>query len=77
MLIVLYLEDKLEPKRVRELMADLEKHRKQPSWDDAYIAALLDRNDGSPRLMERVSALRNGLNPNDPRNAVLNNAFGA
>ena len=77
MLTVLYLEDKLEPKRVRELMGDLEKHRKQPVWDDAYIAALVDRNEGSPTLSERVSTLRQGLHPNDPRNAVLDNAFGA
>ena len=77
MLIVLYLEDNIEPKRVRELMADLEKHRKQPSWDDAYILALIDRNEGNPSLAQRVSTLRQGLAPNDARNGVLDKAFGA
>jgi hypothetical protein len=77
MLIVLYLEDNIEPKRVRELMADLEKHRKKPSWDDAYILALIDRNEGNPSLDQRVSTLRQGLAPNDARNGVLNKAFGA
>jgi hypothetical protein len=55
----------------------LEKHRKQPSWDDAYILALIDRNEGNPSLAQRVSTLRQGLAPNDARNGVLDKAFGA
>ena len=77
LLVVLYLEDRLEPKRVQELMNDLSKHRKQATWDDEYIAALMDRNHGNPALQGRVQLLQRGLKPSDPRNETLRAAFGA
>ena len=75
MLLALYLEDKLEPSRVKELLRDLEKHRKQPVWDDGYLSALQSRNNGNPDLGRQVRHLAETLKPGDPRIHVLKNAF--
>lgn len=75
MLAILYLEDNLEPKRVQELLADLKKHQKGTTWDDEYIAALVDRNEGNPSLHERVRTLKQGLGPNDQRHSMLSRSF--
>jgi hypothetical protein len=72
----MYLEDRIEPKRAAELLKDLRKHRKQTTWGDAYLDALVARNEGSPSITERVTALEQGLAPNDPRRARLTAAFG-
>lgn len=75
MLTVMYLEDRIEPKRTDELRKDLETHRKRPVWDDAYINALVARNAMDPGLERQVGLLAKGLKPTDPRMAVLANAF--
>jgi len=77
MLIVLYLEDRIEPKRVDELMRDLEKHRRQPVWHDGYIAALKARNEGLPTLGGQVQQLARTLKSGDPRMNLLLEAFPA
>ena len=77
MLLTLYLEDKLEPGRVTELLRDLQKHRKQPIWDDGYISALQARNDGDPELGRHIQRLSSALKPGDPRMGLLNSAFPA
>jgi len=75
MLLALYLEDKLEPGRVKELFRDLEKHRKQPVWDDGYLSALQSRNHGNPDLERQVRHLAETLKAGDPRIRVLKQAF--
>lgn len=75
MLAILYLEDNLEPKRVQELLSDLRKHRKGTTWDDEYIAALVDRNEGNPSLNDRIRSLKENLGPNDPRHSTLSSSF--
>ena len=75
MLAALYLEDRIEPKRVDELLRDLEKHRRQPVWHDAYIAALKARNEGLPTLNGQVQQLARTLKPGDPRMNLLVEAF--
>ena len=75
MLAALYLEDRIEPKRVDELLRDLEKHRRQPVWHDGYIAALKARNEGLPTLGGQVQQLARALKPGDPRMAMLVTAF--
>jgi hypothetical protein len=72
----MYLEDRIEPKRTAELLKDLKTHRKQPTWGDSYLDALVARNEGSPTIKERVQMLGQGLAPNDPRHARLASAFG-
>jgi tetratricopeptide (TPR) repeat protein len=77
MLIVMYLEDNIEAGRVDELLADLEKHSKQPTWDDGYISALQARNTADPRLKDQVMNLSRGLQAQDPRLGVLKASFSA
>ena len=73
----MYLEDRIEPKRTEELLGDLRVHVKKPGWDDAYISALLARNEGQPQLGEMVSRLRARTPEEDPRSEWLDQAFGA
>jgi hypothetical protein len=75
MLLIMYLEDRIEPARVSALLADLEKHRKQAVWDDGYIAALQSRNASDPSLGRQLSSLVNGLGPTNPRRRILSAAF--
>ena len=75
MLAAMYLEDNIEPKRAAELLRDLATHRKQLTWDDAYLEALADRNLGHDTLHQKVIQLREALAPNDPRHTKLNSAF--
>ncbi len=76
MLARLYLEDRLDPKRAKEVLGLLANMVQQPTWDDAYIAALAARNDESPAFPQMVDRLRLGLPPGDPRQAVLEQQFG-
>ncbi|RME25213.1 MAG: hypothetical protein D6798_09455 [Deltaproteobacteria bacterium] len=76
MLARLYLEDRRDPKRAREIVGLLANMVQQPTWDDAYIAALAARNDDSPGLPEMVDRLRAGLPPGDPRLELLASQFG-
>lgn len=75
MLAALYLEDQIEPKRVAELMRDLQKHRQQPTWHDGYLTALQARNEGQPDLTEHVQRLARALSSGDPRMGLLLKAF--
>lgn len=76
LLVQLYLEDRIEPGRVAELLRDLQRHVSRPGWEDAYIAALVARNEGHPGLEEQVAKLGNGLKPGHPGLARLKSAFG-
>jgi len=71
----LYLEDRIEPKRTAELLRDLHKHVSRPTWEDAYIAALVARNEGQPTVREQVNQLGKNLRPDDPRRARIATAF--
>ena len=77
MLVTMYLEDNIEPKRAAELLRDLQTHRKQHSWEDAYIDALADRNAGKTSVGEKVARLAQALSPTDPRHQRLAKAFPA
>jgi len=76
-LVRMYLEDRIEPRRTQELLGDLRKHVQKPGWEDAFISALLARNEGQPHLPEMVGRLRASLKDNDPRAIWVNDAFGA
>ena len=75
MLAALYLEDRREPARVDELLVELSRSVKQPTWDDRYIAALKSRNDGLPGVDRLARHLVNELTPGDPRLAQVQRAF--
>ena len=73
----IYLEDRVQPKRVTELMEKLARHVEQPGWEDHYVAALHARNDGNPQAPMMAERLLDGLQPADPRRALVNRAFDA
>ena len=75
MLAAMYLEDRIEPKRAAELLKDLATHRKQMTWEDAYLDALVARNEGAPSVENKINALTQGLGPNDTRRARVAAAF--
>jgi tetratricopeptide (TPR) repeat protein len=75
-LVRMYLEERIQPKRVEELLGDLRKNIKKTGWEDAYISALLARNEGQPQLLQLVGRLRGSLSEEDPRAERLNDAFG-
>ena len=77
MLVTMYLEDNIEPKRAGELLRDLRTHRKQLTWEDAYIDALVDRNADKTTVGDHVTRLTQGLAPGDPRLVRLAQAFPA
>jgi tetratricopeptide (TPR) repeat protein len=71
MLTRIYLEDRIQEKRVTTLVAELERWRKQETWEDGYIAALLARNAGRPDADRFRAALATALPAADPRHAWL------
>lgn len=72
----IYLEDRVEPERAAELLRKVDAAVQEPEWVDAYLHALAARNSDAPDLGERVQVLARGLGPDDPRRAVLHEAFG-
>ncbi len=73
----LYLEDKLEPKRVEELMARARGAGRPHDWLDVYLETLKARNAGDPGALERAQGLLSGLKDGDPRGGLLREAFPA
>lgn len=71
----LYLEDRMEPRRVEELLAELSRNVAEPSWDDRYLSALMARNKGDPDASTLAARLVSDLNPADPRRRVVETAF--
>lgn len=71
----LYLEDRIEPARTKELLGELQKHARSSEWTDRYIRALLARNDGSPEGGELAARLIAELPSGDPRVSVVQQAF--
>jgi len=67
----LYLEDRLEPKRVEELMAEIAKYAREPAWVDGYLAALQARNSGQGDLERITEELLQGVPEADPRRAMV------
>lgn len=77
MLTALYLEDRREPVRVKELLADLGRYVREPAWEDQYIAALKARNDGLPGVDRLAQLLRDALPEGDPRRQQVHQSFAA
>jgi len=75
MLVRLYLEDRIEPARVEELLKKLTENAQEPAWEDRYIEALVARNDGNMRVGEMADALRQALPPGDSRHAWVDRSF--
>jgi tetratricopeptide (TPR) repeat protein len=67
MLAGLYLEDRREPKRARELLEQLRQHVERPQWEDRYLLALSARNERNPEAPEMARRVLAELSPVDPR----------
>jgi len=76
MLVRLYLEDRLEPKRAQELMDQLFRAVDKPNWTDHYLMALKARNEGDPEAEEMASRLLTGLAPDDSRRSWVADQLG-
>ncbi len=77
MLARLYLEDRLDPKRVEELLARVRSGARQHTWLDTYLDTLQARNAGDPGAVERAKQLLIGLADGDPRGGLVREAFPA
>jgi hypothetical protein len=75
MLAQLYLEDRLEPERAEELLAQITDMAETPDWMDGYLQALRARNRESPDLRVRVEGLLRGIPSDDPRRGMVQRAF--
>ena len=72
----LYLEDRLDPGRAREVITMLQGLVETPTWEDAYIVALAARNEERPGWPELAAQLRANLPANDPRLAWVEQHLG-
>lgn len=66
-LATLYLEDGIERARALELAEQAAGLATEPSWEDAYLAALAGRVTGSPDTEGIIAMLREHTSPDDPR----------
>ncbi len=71
----LYLEDRLEPARASELIGRIHQRLEQPSWFEAYLEALVARNNEHPEMLGMVKALSVGVSPNERRAQLLARSF--
>lgn len=76
MLARLYLEDRIETARAMELVGRIVASLKEATWFEGYLEALSLRNAEDPALPARVKTLTLGLASDDPRQAMLRDAFG-
>jgi tetratricopeptide (TPR) repeat protein len=72
----LYLEDRIEHKRVEELLRELGKNVQQSGWEDRYLATLFARNSQDPNVGRMARDLGSELGAGDPRQGWLTEQFG-
>jgi len=70
-LALLYLEDGIETERALELSGQVSAAGGEPSWEDAYLAALTARSKGQPEAAQIASSLWDNTPSTDPRHARL------
>ncbi|MEZ4317871.1 MAG: tetratricopeptide repeat protein [Myxococcota bacterium] len=70
-LAILYLEDGIEPERALDLARQVEELVGDPTWEDAYLSALLARKQGRPDAARIASALWDQTPPGDARQERL------
>lgn len=75
MLAQIYLEDREQLPRAKEILRDIARITRQPSWEDQYLAALAARNEGHPFSQNITKTLLANLSENDPRRGLVLRAF--
>ena len=75
MLAQIYLEDREQLPRAKELLRDISRLTQAPSWEDQYLSALAARNEGHPFTQNITKTLLTNISENDPRRALVLRAF--
>jgi len=73
----LYLEDRLDPRRARELVIRVKAGLDQPTWFEDYLDALTARNEEEEDALEQARRLLPAANApeDDPRRKMVMKAF--
>lgn len=72
----LYLEDRVDTPRARQLLGRIKRSLRSPGWFEGYLEALIARNEEDPRLSDQVRMLAAGVREDDPRSRMMAEAFG-
>lgn len=72
----LYLEDRVDTPRARQLIGRIKRSLRSPTWFEGYLDALVSRNDNAPALTDQVRMLKAGIRDDDPRARMMAEAFG-
>jgi len=75
-LAILYLEEGIEPRRAREVAEEAQALVGEPTWEDAYLGALLARAESRPEAEELAQLVRSRTPPDDPRAARVRKHLG-
>ena len=74
-LVQIYLEDRVDEQRSKELLKDIQKHALEITWEDQYLSALYARNTNQPYTTELAHKLLVQLSEQDPRRSWVASAF--
>ena len=74
-LVQIYLEDRVDEQRSKELLKDIQKHTREITWEDQYLSALYARNTNQPYTTELAKKLLVQLSEQDPRRSLVSSAF--
>ena len=72
----LYLEDRVDTPRARQLIGRIKRNLRSPTWFEGYLDALVSRNENAPALTDQVRMLKAGIRDDDPRARMMAEAFG-
>ena len=75
LLVRIYLEDRVDEVRSKELLKDIQKNSREITWEDQYLSALYARNTNQPYTEELAKKLLVQLSENDPRRHWISSSF--
>jgi hypothetical protein len=75
LLVRIYLEDRVDEQRSKELLKEIQKHSREVTWEDQYLSALYARNTNQPYTKELALKLLAQLSEQDPRRMWLSSSF--
>jgi tetratricopeptide (TPR) repeat protein len=75
LLVRIYLEDRVDEKRSKELLKEIQKNSREITWEDQYLSALYARNTNQPYTTELAQKLLLQLSEHDPRRQWVSSSF--
>lgn len=75
LLVRIYLEDRVDEARSKQLLKDIQQNSKEITWEDQYLSALYARNTNQPYTEELAKKLLIQLSKNDPRRHWISSSF--